>query len=243
MKKKNIKLLISLSLLIIVLLIFKFLSINNYQVKELIDKNISIPLERCSFNIKEEKEGDLYILSYKSFQSAKTLNQKFEKHLENLESCYDESFYYDKDLNISINSYQAEQDGIFSKVSLRYKYANLCETEFVLDEDWIHQLDFSKFIEAEYISEAKLIKISKDQTIKLFDKILNLKRISNKKSIHINKDYKIFKVYFSDYLLTMTVDENEKLIIILNDKDDQNKNALYYLDKSNKFLEKNLNIK
>ena len=52
-------------------------------------------------------------------------------------SCYDESYYYYKDLDISINSFKIEKRLFLYFITLEYEKGNVCDKEFVLEKAYI----------------------------------------------------------------------------------------------------------
>lgn len=78
------------------------------------------------------KDDYLYLMSYgKDFE----YSEDFEEFDQ--ETCYDESYSYNKKRNISISSWDYEGFLFFRWFRVKYKEGNVCETEYVLEESYI----------------------------------------------------------------------------------------------------------
>ena len=75
-------------------------------------------------------------------------------------SCYDESYFYVEDKDISINNFTFSKFLFFHWIILDYEEGNICETEYLLEEEYINNflenavilenennIDLSKLIE------------------------------------------------------------------------------------------------
>ena len=53
-------------------------------------------------------------------------------------ACYDENYFYYEDLDISINDFEVEKKFFLYFITLGYEEGNVCETEYVLEEEYIN---------------------------------------------------------------------------------------------------------
>ena len=77
-----------------------------------------------------EKGNALY-----SIRSYKKIDEIKNNYLNSLESCFDESYFYDKNINKSIIKYDI-QNKIINRIIIEYENGNVCLNEFVLEDDW-----------------------------------------------------------------------------------------------------------
>lgn len=117
-------------------------------------------------NIEFYNNKYLYMMSYsKDWEYSEDL-----KELEN-ETCYDESYSYNKKRNISITAWEYKKFLFFKWFKVSYKKGNICATEYLLEESYIEH-----FLEKAEIKENK-------------DKIDLAKLIEGKEAIVANKRY------------------------------------------------------
>jgi len=99
--------------------------------------------------VKIKTENKLIIFSYSDDVS------KYESY-----GCYDESYFYNEDMDVSFYDYNFEKFLIFHKITLGFKKGNVCETEYLLEEEYIN--NFVNNAKIEYnnanLDIAKLIK-------------------------------------------------------------------------------------
>jgi len=75
------------------------------------------------------------------------------------ETCYDESYSYNREKNISIISWDYKKFLFFKWFQVKYEKGNICETEFLLEESYIHNfLDNAVILESDDVDLASLIK-------------------------------------------------------------------------------------
>lgn len=129
-------------------------------------------------------------------------------------SCYDESYFYNKDKDISIYGYDFKKFLFFHVIILEYKNGNVCDTEYLLEESYI-----SNFLDdAEITYNSKNIDLTK--LIKGKSAIVGNKRyFGNDYETFIeyvlDGDYGILYVFYVDDLLVIQVglsDEGPKYI-------------------------------
>jgi hypothetical protein len=154
-------------------------------------------------NVEFKKGNKLIMFSYNNDIS------EFEQN-----SCYDDSYFYNSKRNISVYGVDIKKYFVFYVITLDYKNGNICDKEFLLKEEYIHN----------FIDNA---------TIKDNDNKINLRElIKNKRPIIGNKRYsgnnyeniveyildgkhEIMYVFYVDNLLVIQVgntDEGPKFI-------------------------------
>lgn len=99
--------------------------------------------------------GILYIMSYgSSFDKSEDFEELDQ------ENCYNESYSYNKERNISIRSWDYNGFLFFKWFKIRYVEGNICENEFVLEESYIEHFLKNAIIdeESDDVDLANLIK-------------------------------------------------------------------------------------
>lgn len=143
-------------------------------------------------------ESYLYMFSY-----SKNL-EKNEDFIElEDETCYDESYSYNKKRNISLNNWEYKNFLFFRWLKVKYKKGNICSTEYLLEESYIN-----KFLNNAIIKENK-DNINLSELIKDKEPIVENKRYPwNDNASYIeyvlDGEYKEMYIYIND----------EELIII-----------------------------
>ncbi len=215
--KKTIKISLLILLLIIMLLIVKLNSKRGLVVKF--------------------KDGK--IISY-VFSSS-----KINRFLENLPTCYDESYRYDKKNDITISRVEQKSKTIVNKINLKYEKGNLCDSEYILDESFISNfLDKADIEEISYEKclkgKCKLIKV-KNNLNKLLNEISKEEYIQENKNIPIKDNYEYqISVYYNMSSMSNILyifEDNEYIILKNIDSNDHPKVIKYKL---NKKIEKEL---
>ena len=127
-------------------------------------------------------------------------NDDFSKYEDY--TCYHESVSYNEKKNISITDIDIKKYFIFYKITLKYEKGNLCEREYLLEENYIKR----------FINEAEIIDNPNN---------INLKElIKDKKPIvgntrYFDNDYETYIEYkLDDKYETMYIFYNEDLLII-----------------------------
>lgn len=229
MKKKILFIVCTIIIIILLILISnKTFFKNNYM-------GIKIPL------FSYYKNGTLYsVRSFKRIEKIKT------NYLNSLESCFDESYFYDKNIDKSIIRYEI-QNKIIKKVIIEYENGNICLNEFVLDDYWYKNINEKEIIDSEIVkcknNECETSKVNIDLK-KLLNDIKNSTRIKNDNYISFdyidNNNY--IGIYLSDNKTYSSaikiIPYKEKVLgIIIIDDNDSKKNALYKINiDSNKYI-------
>src|SRR5690554_3018126 len=107
---------------------------NYYETTNLKGEKIKIPLPLFSYY---QVEQDGSIVTFKTFRGVNNIQNILNNYVEYLQSCYDESYFYDSNLDITINRYYIEKGVPFNNIYLDFDYGNYCENEFVLDNNWL----------------------------------------------------------------------------------------------------------
>ena len=124
-------------------------------------------------------------------------------------SCYDESYFYVEDKDISINNFTFSKFLFFHIITLDYEYGNVCETEYLLKEEYINNfLENAVILENENnIDLSKLIEGKKAI-------VSNKKYFGNdyKSSIYykLNGEEQVMYIFYVDDLLVIQVGNTDE---------------------------------
>ena len=199
-------------------------------------KGIKIPL----FSYYEKGNALYSIRSYKKIDEIKN------NYLNSLESCFDESYFYDKNINKSSIKYDI-QNKIIKRIIIEYENGNVCLNEFVLEDDWDKNINEKEIIASEIVkcknNKCETSKVSINFK-KLVNDLKNSSRIENDN--YVSFDYVDNNNYIGIYLsdnktyskAIKIIPYKEKVLgIIIIDDNDSKKNALYKIDKDvNKYI-------
>lgn len=188
-----------------------------------------------------EKGNALY-----SIRSYKKIDEIKNNYLNSLESCFDESYFYDKNINKSIIKYDI-QNKIINRIIIEYENGNVCLNEFVLEDDWDKNINEKEIIASEIVkcknNKCETSKVSINFK-KLVNDLKNSSRIENDN--YVSFDYVDNNNYIGVYLsdnktyskAIKIIPYKEKVLgIIIIDDNDSKKNALYKIDKYvNKYI-------
>lgn len=218
------KVFVILFLIMIVSTPFLFLR-SSYNSEE-----ISIQLPSFSFMVKEEEAK----LSFVNFLSFKNVDNQKNSYLDKLTSCYDESYFYDSENDITILKYEVKNGDFIRTINIEYEKGNKCENEFVLDSDWYLELYDKNISSMEILVcdlECEAYKIDSSD----HDKVLNyffgtdFTRINNKE--RLNKDGKyILNIYYDYHIIEIFKYDNYYLAFNMIDENDASKNAINYYE-------------
>jgi hypothetical protein len=242
LQKKNIKKripIIVVTILIVILFIITLTNKTFFKNYYEIESNKRIPLPIFSYYEKEDNNN----ITFNTFRRVDNVSSIINSYIENLHSCYDESYFYDSDLNITISKYYVEDKFPFNKIHLAFTTGNYCENEYVLEDNWINDIkdkieDIS--IEKCVIQNSNINCDSKNIKELDINELLNYiskdSRIENKDniSIKIDEDYYSISSYYSinnnSYTLSI-FKYNNYLAFKITDANDHSKNAIYNIDK------------
>lgn len=143
-------------------------------------------------NIEITKGNKLYAMSY---------NENWDEWEENF--CYNESYSYNKKRNISIYNWDIKKIGIFKCFVLEFKKGNICETEFLLKEEYINKI----------INEAKIIE--NEDKVDLKKLLKNKKAIVGNTRYSWNDEYKYIGFELDREYKEMYIYTNEENLIII----------------------------
>lgn len=106
--------------------------------------------------IEFERDGYLYMMSYAKDE----FDSEDFKVIETDVSCYDESYYYNKDRDFTINSFEYKKVLFFKYFKVKIQKGNICDSEFILEESYIEKFLNEATIEegSDDVDLAKLIK-------------------------------------------------------------------------------------
>lgn len=221
-------------ILLFLIIVFIFLFKNETFNKKMYLNKVVIP--KYSYLIKKSKilheNGNKYwsnsieLLSLKNQKDLETFRNNF---IENLKSCYDESYFYDAKNDITYSMYDITDNTIVNNIKINFIYGNICENEYVLNEDWLEVLKISTIMHYNFNYDL------------LITKLENSTRIETKEILPFDDTYQITclnKKY--GYTIYVTEFSENVIGIILSDANDMKKYALYDIkENANKFL-KNL---
>lgn len=242
--RKN-KIIIILTSVIIILLIIGTLNKTFFKSYYKTDKEVKIPTPLFSYYI-NKKNNDVTFYTFRDFNNAQNI---INNYIENLQSCYDESYFYDKNIDITISKYYVEDDFPLNKIYLSYILGDYCKNEYVLDIDWVTLFKNNANITATEIEKC----IVKDNNINCDYKSLNsstvnnflnyisqdsAKRIDNYKNVGYdpqNNYYNILIYYtLNNESYTLEIfNYKENIAFKITDSGDHSKNAIYNIKDSN----------
>lgn len=212
----------------------------SFDVKNSEGDKIKIPIPAFSYYVDTKSENVFYTV-----RSTNKIREMLSKYVESLESCYDESYFYDSELDITIFKYYVEDESPFNKIYLDYQLGNYCKNEYILDEDWANE-----FKENSKVSEIKLETcvsgkcsekdVDKNKLDTLIDYVISAERTKYSSNINDNT-FPIIKVYYTmnkkSYVMNIFKYLNYLGIKVI-DQNDHQKNAIYELnDYVNNLLE------
>ncbi|MGI6329278.1 MAG: hypothetical protein ACOXZR_00255 [Bacilli bacterium] len=197
--------------------------------------SMGIPLPKYSYY---EKKSTEYKATFKTIRSYKAVDTFINNYLDELISCYDESYFYDEQRRITIKKYIVEKDFPLNKITLEYLRGSFCENEFVLEDGWLTKIKKAELKEINLTKYFLVDKELQEETKELLETDLesvfaNLtKRIKTKDSFNFNPQDDTYKI---EVFYTLENDSyqlnifafNHFLIIKIIDANDHFKNALY----------------
>lgn len=227
-----------IGLLIISILTNKTFFKNYYEI----ESNKRIPLPMFSYLKIEEKNN----ITFSTFRRVNNVSNIINGYIENLHSCYNESYFYDKDLDITITKYYVEDGFPLNKIHLAYVNGNRCENQYTLEDDWINDVKDNTTMTGISVEKCILTNnninihcdtknIEKEDINKLFNYVSKESRIENKENISIKNDeeyYSIFSYYSvnnDNYTLSI-FKYNDYLAFKITDENDHSKNAIYNIN-------------
>lgn len=169
-----------------------------------------IPIKRFMYVVddKENPEAKFY-----TFLSNTVLEDEKKKYLEKLQACYGK-YYYDKDNNITIISYDISSKDYYREVYISYASDNYCSEEYVLSDMWVYEYNgLSSFLGGD---------ISEKTMTSLIDKIYNSKRVDP-----VIKDYK------NEYSYRVECDNNGENYSLIFEDFSENELMVKKIEKEN----------
>ncbi len=155
---------------------------------------------------------------YITLASRKSYEKYLTKNIEILQSCYDESYYYDEDENITYLKYEYKKLFIINIIEIKIVREDYCKDALVLKKDWIN--DVSNVIDSNLNYDKLLLdlrgkEITFEGVIAFDDRYF--------------MQYNNYFAYFIPY--------EDKLGVILLDQNDHKKYGFYQIDDISKYLE------
>lgn len=234
MKKKII-------MLIIILVPIFVLSSNKTFLKEYyyINADSKIKIADYSFYLNDRNNTVAFI----TIKSVEDIRSEMSSYIESLESCYDESYFYDEVNKVTIKSFDIEEGKLFNTYKIDYDLNNLCENEYVLGNSWLNEFKDNAEIAEITVTECIDKCNSKNINDLNLENLLNYlseddyQRIENKNNINFDSTSGYYvTAYYTiedmDYMMYVFSYENNLAIKII-DSNDYPKNALYQLNIDN----------
>ena len=118
------------------------------------------------------------------------------------EFCYDENYSYNKKRNISTSSFEYNGFLFFKWFKVKYVEGNICDSEFVLTDDYIKR----------FIKEADIVENSNN--INIEELIKGKEAIVKNKRYPFNENYNYITYYLDGKFNEMFIYNYEDLLII-----------------------------
>ncbi|MDD2435678.1 MAG: hypothetical protein PHO63_05465 [Bacilli bacterium] len=215
-----------------------------YEISNISGENMRIPLPLFSYYKGRINTDSVTFDTLVSFDKAQG---KINEYMDTLTTCYDENYFYDKDLDITISRYQVEEGSPFNKIYLSYTRGNYCENQYVLDDNWltefIDKADISEVVVKQCVVEnnnvdCKNESITGEEIKESFrTKVLtNFTRIDNRNNIAIDEgiDHYLISAYYTvdknGYMLNVFKYNDNDLAFRVTDANDHSKNAIYQIN-------------
>lgn len=144
-------------------------------------------------NIEFRKDNKLYVFTYEK--------DNWDEWEQN--QCYNESYSYNEKRDISINTWDYHEILFFRWFVLGYKEGNVCETEYVLEEEYIERV----------IKEAEIT--DNEDKVNLEKLIKGKKAIVANKRYPWNEEYKYLGYKLDGKYVEMYISNNEDGLLII----------------------------
>lgn len=214
---KNKKVIIFIALCLLILLNLMFFLLNPTFLKTHYSNNgVKIPVPKNSLFISKTKNDLKYpveccnssiVLS--SIKSKKYLDNYIKDYIENLPSCYDESYFYDKNNNVTFSRYTATAHGIYNKLDITFQKGNYCKNQYVLEENWLDIVGNSKVSDST-INYEELIKLFGQSNREKLDGFVPFDDKYQVNYLYNNYGYTIYFIPYSTNVIgVIKVDSNE----------------------------------
>ncbi len=97
----------------------------SYLIKEGTNK-IEYPVQCCSSAIE-----------LNTLRSGAYLDKFLNGYIETLPSCYNESYFYDSNSNVTYSRHTVKSSGFSNKVTITFQEGNYCENELIIENNWL----------------------------------------------------------------------------------------------------------
>lgn len=216
---------------------------DGYSIENIEKREVSIPLPRFSYFVKSngETEARFYNLG-----NPTKLTNDISKYVESLQSCYDESYFYDPSIDVTITKYHVEKKGLFHQIDLDYQMGNICENQYVLSDDWMEPFINQEIKTSEIVIDKCIVNepnincetrtLLETDVINLLKYVAYSTRTENKSNISMDQmsNYYLMGVYYildgHGYVLQIFSDKENRLVFKRMDSNDHSQNAIYQLD-------------
>lgn len=218
-------LIITLILILFGLGLFIFFVKSEYKKEGII---IDVPNVSIITNDSDQKISLINLSNFNSVDNQKNI------YLDKLESCNDESYFYDSKSDITILKYEIVNSSMFRRINIEYEKGNKCANSFVLESKWYDDLYEKEILSME-------IKVCDEDCLDYnvaeedFDQVLNyffgtnFIRVSNKEKLNSNGNY-ILNIYYGYHILEVFKHNDNYVAFNLIDSNEMSKNAVYYYD-------------
>ena len=217
MKKKIIIAVIFVSTCILLFLINLFVSASffkNYYISD--DVKVKIP--KYSYGITETANTLAYpyeccgtTIEFKSLRSKSYLDEFIKDYIENLPTCYDESYFYDAKYGVTYSKYIVEDKGIYNKITITFQKGNTCKNVYTLDNEWLDIANNSKVTESTFNYKLLLIELKQAQRLDFNNRIPFDETNKYQMTLTYQKyGYTLYFTVYSDDVIGVTrIDSNE----------------------------------
>lgn len=212
-----------------------------YKTTNDAEEIVRVPLPLFSYFKHEIGEYDAI---FKTLNRVNRVNEFINNYLDSLTSCYDESYFYDQDLGITIKGYSIKDGFPLNEITISYIKGNQCENQYVLEENWTTNLRENALIKEVVLTKATAVgdtitydsKMVDNYDIEaIYEYIDNnaITRIENKDNIAIVEDdgSYVLAIYYDindeSYDMKIFSHDTGYLAVKIIDSNDHAKNAIY----------------
>ena len=196
---KSVLRLIKIAIIILIIGGCFYLLINKTFVYDVYKTSImdgeGIPINRFMYVVDND---DMLNVKFYNILPTNKLESKKKDYLDSIDACYGK-YYYDKNNNITITSYEIIDNNYYKLVKLSYVSDNYCSDDYKLSDMWVY----------DYINKSGYISgdITEKAMTNLVDKVYKGKRVDP-----------IIKTYTSKYTYEVNCENSdEKYTLIFSD--------------------------
>lgn len=223
---KKIKyIIVGIILIILAILLFKGLK-------------LKAPVPKFSYQISSSETTYTYF----NLKSLEKNTEWVNSYLDDLVSCYDESWHYDSVYDITISNYTVKKDKMISELKINYEKGNLCENQYVLTEDYLKEiqenLEYNEALiySCEALNTCAETPIDEEKVKEVIELSKN-ERIDSKEIIHQDDgSFKKVVIYLSSGDNLEVFEKEDKIHFKVIDQNDHSKMAIFHSE-GNKLFE------